>query len=60
MGSAGGMPQPDTRLQLDDYESAMGGMTWDSVSSTRMGEPNIKTMGKNPEVEAQEDRVNEE
>ena len=39
VGSAGDMPRPDTRLWLGNYKSAMGGMTLDSVSSTRMGEP---------------------
>ena len=47
--SAGDMPRPDA--QLDDYELAMGGMTLDSVSLTRMGKPDVDEMEKNPEVE---------
>ena len=38
----------------------MGGMTLDSVSSTRTGELVIKEMEKNLEVEAGEDGVNKE
>ena len=60
MGSAGDMPPPDNRLQLGDYESAMGVMTLDSVSSTGAVEPNVKAVEKNPEAEAQEDGVNKE
>ena len=55
--SAGDMSQPDD--QPRDYESAMGGMTLDSASSTGTGEQDIEDMEKNPEVET-EDRVNKE
>ena len=58
VGSAGEMPQPET--QLGNYESAMRGMTLDSVSSTRVGEQDIKEMEKNPEVETKEDGVDKE
>ena len=58
VGSAGDMPRPD--VQLCDYKSAMGGMTLDLASSTGMGEPDIKQMEKNPEVETREDGVNRE
>ena len=61
VGSAGDMPQPDAQLRLGDYESAMGGMTLVTlVSLTRMGEPDVEAMEKNPEVEAGEDGVNKE
>ena len=55
VGSAGDMPRPDA--QLGNYELAMEGMTLDSVSSTGTGEPVIKEMEKNPEVETGEDGV---
>ena len=58
VGSAQDMPRPDTQLQLGDYESAMGGMTLDSVSLTRMGEPDIDKMEKNQKVEMGKDTVN--
>ena len=58
VGSAGEMPQPET--QLGDYESAMGGMTLDLVSITKVGKQDIKEMEKNPEVEIEEDGANEE
>ena len=38
----------------------MGGMTLDSVSSTKVGEQAIEEMEKNPEAEIKEDRVNKE
>ena len=38
----------------------MGEMTLDSVSSTRAEEPDVETMEKNPEDEAQEDGVDKE
>ena len=60
MGSAGDMPRPDTRLQLGDYESAMGGITLDLASSTGMGEPDVDEMEKNPEVETRGDGVNKD
>ena len=58
VGSAGDMPQPDA--QLGDYELAMGGMTLYSVCLTRTGEPDVKEMEKNPEVETRKDRVDKE
>ena len=58
VGSAGDMPQPET--QLGDYKSAMGGMTLDSMSSTRAGEQDIEEMKKDPEVETEEDGVDKE
>ena len=39
---------------------AMGGMTLDSVSSTRMGEPNFEEKEKIPEVETRDDGANKE
>ena len=60
IGSAGDMPQPNNQLQFGNYESAMGEMTLDSVSSTGAVEPDIETMEKNPEAEAQEDGVDKE
>ena len=45
------MPQPDDRPK--DYESAMGGMTVDSASSTGTEEQDIKDMEKNPDVETE-------
>ena len=60
VGLAGDMPQPDNRLRFGDYKSAMGEMTLDSVSLTEAVEPNIKTMEKNLEAEAQEDGVDKE
>ena len=56
--SAGDMPQPDD--QPRDYESAMGGMTLDSASSTGTGEQDIKDMQKNLDIETEEDGVNKE
>ena len=56
--SAGDMPQPDD--QPRDYESAMGGMTLDSASSTETGEQDIEDMEKNLEVKTEEDGVNKE
>ena len=53
VGSAGDMPRPGTRL--GNKESAMGGMTLNSVSSTGVGEQDIKEMEKNSEVEMEED-----
>ena len=38
----------------------MGEMTLDSASSTGAVEPDVKTMEKNPEAEAQEDGVDKE
>ena len=38
----------------------MGGMTLDSVSSTGVGEQDIKEMEKNPEIETKEDGVDKE
>ena len=58
VGSAGDMPRHETCL--GDYESAMQGMTLDSVSSTGVGEQDIKEMKKNPEVETEEDGVDKE
>ena len=58
VGSAGDMPQCET--QLGNYESVMGGMSLDLVSSTRVGEQDVKEMEKNPEVKTEEDRVNKE
>ena len=55
MGLAGDMPQPDNRLLLGDYESAMGEMTLDLVSSTGAVEPNIEAVKNNLENEAQEE-----
>ena len=52
------MPRPDT--QCDDYESAIGGMTLDLTSSTRIGEPDVKEKEKNSEVETREDGIDEE
>ena len=49
--SAGDMSPPDDRPR--DYESAMGGMTLDSASSTATGKQDIKGMEKNPEVETE-------
>ena len=46
------MPQPDDRPR--DYESAMGGMTLDSASSTETRGQNIKDMEKNREVKTEE------
>ena len=60
VGLAGDMPQPDNQLHLGDYKSAMGKKTLDLVSLTRAVEPNVETMEKNLEAEAQEDRVNKE
>ena len=58
VGSAGDMPLPDARL--GDYELAMGGMTLDLASSTRMGEPDIEEMERNQEVGTREDGVDKE
>ena len=52
--SAGDMPRPDHQLKPGDYESAMGEMMLESVSSTRAVEPDVKV-----ETEAQEDGVKE-
>ena len=41
-------------------ESAMGGMTLDLVSSTGIGEPDVKEKERNPEVETGEDGVDKE
>ena len=60
VGSAEDMPQPDNRLQLGDYELAMGEMMLDSASSTRAAELDIKAVEKNPEAEDQEDGVDKE
>ena len=60
VGSAGDMPRPDNQLQLGDYESAMGEMTLDSVSSTGAVEPDVEAVEKNLEAEAQEDGVDKE
>ena len=38
----------------------MGEMTLDLVSLTRVAEPDIEAVKKNPEAEAQEDRVDKE
>ena len=38
----------------------MGEMTLDSASLTRVVEPDIEAVKKNPEAEAQEDGVNKE
>ena len=56
--SVGDISRPDDRPR--DYESAMGGMTLDSASSTGTGEQDIKDMEKNPEVETEEDGINKE
>ena len=45
------MTQPDD--QPKDYESAMGGMTLDSASSTGIGEQDIKDMEENLDVETE-------
>ena len=52
------MPRPDDWPR--DYESAMGGMTLDSVSSTGTGEQDFEDMEKNPEVKTEEGGVNKE
>ena len=51
------MSRPDD--QPRDYESAMGGMTLDSASSTGAREQDIEDMEKNPEVKTK-DGVNKE
>ena len=56
--SAGDLPQPDDRPK--DYESAIGGMTLDSASSTEAGEQDIEDMEKNPDVKTEEGRINKE
>ena len=56
--SAGDMPRHDD--QPKDYESAMGGMTLDSASSTGTGEQDIEDMKKNPDVKTEEGGVNKE
>ena len=55
---AGDMPQPD--YQPSDYESAMGGMTLNSASSTGTGKQDIEDMEKNPDVKTEEDGVDKE
>ena len=52
------MPRSDA--QPRDYESAMGGMTLDSASSTGTGEQDIGEEEENPKIKAKEDEVNTE
>ena len=56
--SAGDMPQPDDRSK--EYESAMGGMTLDSASSTGTEEQDIKDIEKNPDIKAEEGGADKE
>ena len=56
--SVGDMPRPDDRLK--DYESAMGGITLDSASSTGTEERGIEDMEREPDVKEEQcgmDRV---
>ena len=51
-------------LQLDNqpknYESAMGGMTPDSTSSTRTEEQGIEDMEREPDVKEKQDGTDKE
>ena len=50
----------DLMINLKDYESARGGMTLDSASSTRTEEQDIEDMEKNPDVKTEEGRIDKE
>ena len=52
------MSQPNDSHK--DYEPAMGGMTLDSTSSTRMEEQGIKDMEREPDVEEEQGGMDKE